>query len=653
MWIKHHNFIPNVRESWDLYCNSRGMVRLLEKLNRLKYTLKEWNILDFRNIFSKIEHAQHAVEKAENSFDENPSVSNLILLKRENANLTLTLAMEEDFWKQKSNVQWTVEGERNSRFFHHIVKKKRQKNSIHTIRLDGNVSTDPKEISNSAVAYFKNSFDEDNSCRVDFDPTIIPSIIMSEMNMHLCDHPTSSDIRICVFDIDGDSCAGPDGYNAKFFQVCWDIIGGDVCEAVWDFFSRSQLPRAFCTTSIFLIPKNSNPQSWKDFRPISLCNTTYKIISKILSGRLAKLLPLMINPAQSGFIKGRNITDNILTAHEVTHDISQSITNTIIKLDMEKSYDRINWNFIIQVMTRFGFSIVWINFIKTCISNCWFSILVNGQSAGFFRSKRGLRQGDPLSPLLFVVAVDYFSRCLDRLFNNNPSMFYKLKKKVKITHLAYADDILIFTIVSTKNLHILKNCFSHFERVSVQKINGNKSSFILYKPTAQLVEWVKSILVFNKADLPINYLGVPLWKGFQSFKMYDSLISKIQKKILTWNHHMLSTGGRLELINSVLNSIALYNLQVIKPPDNVLPILKGCSTNFYGDRMKINGKCIGPLGIACVFPRMRAGWAVGILMTLSGLLILNYGGDFELRVTFGLISCTKNTARGFTPCLSN
>ncbi|KAL6580846.1 hypothetical protein OROMI_006769 [Orobanche minor] len=167
--------------------------------------------------------------------------------------------MEEDFWKQKSNVKWTVEGERNSRFFHHIVKKKRQKNSIHTIRLDGNVTTDPKEISNSAVAYFKNCFDEDNICREDFDPTIIPSIITSEWNMHLCDHPTSSDIRNCVFDIDGDSCAGPDGYNAKFFQVCWDIIGGDVCEAVWDFFSGSQLPRAFCTTSIFLIPKNSNP----------------------------------------------------------------------------------------------------------------------------------------------------------------------------------------------------------------------------------------------------------------------------------------------------------------------------------------------------------------------------------------------------------
>ncbi|KAL6580791.1 hypothetical protein OROMI_006714 [Orobanche minor] len=192
------------------------------------------------------------------------------------------------------------------------------------------------------------------------------------------------------------------------------------------------MPRAFTTTTISLIHKNNNPQSWKDFRPISLCNSTYKIISKILSKRLATILPSFINSAQSGFIKGRNITDNILTAHEVSHDISQSMTNTIIKLDMEKSYDRINWNFIFQVMTRFGFSVAWVNFIKSCISNCWFSILVNGQSAGFFKSDRGIRQGDPLSPLIFAIAADYFSRSIDKMFDRNPTMFYKIKKILQV-----------------------------------------------------------------------------------------------------------------------------------------------------------------------------------------------------------------------------
>ncbi|KAL6551245.1 hypothetical protein OROMI_021733 [Orobanche minor] len=358
MWVKHQLFLPTVQESWGIHTFSRGMCKLSEKLVRLKYTLKEWNTHHFGNIFNKIDQAQYAVEVAEKDFDLDPSTSNRSYLNKMNANLTLTLSMEEDFWKQKANMKWMLEGERNSKFFHNLVKKKRS----------------------------------------------------------------------CVFDMEGDSVAGPDGFGIKFFQICWDIISSDVFDAVVDFFSGSPMPRAFTTTTISLIPKNNNPQSWKDFRPISLCNSTYKIISKILSKRLASILPSFINSAQSGFIKGRNITDNILTAHEVTHDISQSITNTIIKLDMEKAYDRINWNFIFQVMTRFGFSVAWVNFIKSCISNCWFSILVNGQSAGFFKSDRGIRQGDPLSPLIFAIAADYFSRSIDKMFDRNPMMFYKIKK---------------------------------------------------------------------------------------------------------------------------------------------------------------------------------------------------------------------------------
>ncbi|KAL6565081.1 hypothetical protein OROMI_016531 [Orobanche minor] len=399
--MKHHLFLTTVKESWNLYSNSRAMIRLLEKLVRLKYTVKEWNMVGFGNIFNNIEHAQYNVEVAENAFDLNPITSNLIHLKKMNAHLNLTLSMEEDFWKQKSNVKWIIEGERNNKFFHNIVKIKRQKNFLHAIRDNGNIITDVEEIKKSAVTYFKDCFDEDSSCYDDLDPTIIPNVISCEMNKNLCNIPTEDEIRSCVFAMDGDSVAGPDGFNAKFFQFCWAIIGRDVCEAVGDFFNGTPLPRAFCTTTISLIPKNSNPQSWKDFRPISLCNTTYKIISKILSSRLAKLLPLMINPAQSGFIKGRNITDNILTAHEVTHDITHSITDTMIKLDMEKAYDRIKWNFIFHVMTGFGISNVWINCIKACISNCWFTILVNGESVGFFRRKEGFDKGI-LYPLSFL-----------------------------------------------------------------------------------------------------------------------------------------------------------------------------------------------------------------------------------------------------------
>ncbi|KAL6576888.1 hypothetical protein OROMI_011164 [Orobanche minor] len=429
MWVKHHLFLPTVQESWGIHTFSRGMFKLSEKLVRLKYTPKEWNTHHFGNIFNKIDQAQYAVEVAEKDFDYDPSTSNRSYLNKMNANLTLTLSMEEDFWKQKANMKWMLEGERNSKFFHNLVKKKRQKNFLHCIRDNGCLITNPEDIQTSAVNYFSNCFAEQMPILDELEPNLVSKIITHEQNDMLCFIPTIDEIRSCVFDMEGDSVAGPDDFGIKFFQFCWDIISSDVFDAVVDFFSGSPMPRAFTMTTISLIPKNNNPQSWKDFRPISLCNSTYKIISKILSKRLANILPSFINSAQSGFVKGRNITDNILTAHEVTHDISQSMTNTIIKLDMEKAYDRINWNFIFQVMTRFGFSVAWVNFIKSCISNCWFSILVNGQSAGFFKSDKGIRQGDPLSPLIFAIAADYFSRSIDKLFDRNPTMFYKIKKK--------------------------------------------------------------------------------------------------------------------------------------------------------------------------------------------------------------------------------
>ncbi|KAL6586078.1 hypothetical protein OROMI_002722 [Orobanche minor] len=166
MWVKHHLFLPTVQESWGIHTFSRGRFKLLEKLSRLKYTLKEWNTYHFGNIFNKIEQAQYAVEVAEKEFDQVPSTSNHIYLNKMNANLTLTLSMEEDFWKQKANMKWMHEGERNN----------------------------------------------------EIDPNLVPNIITQDHNNMLCFTPTIDEIKSCVFDMEGDSVAGPDGFGIKFFS---------------------------------------------------------------------------------------------------------------------------------------------------------------------------------------------------------------------------------------------------------------------------------------------------------------------------------------------------------------------------------------------------------------------------------------------------
>ncbi|CAA0824144.1 Unknown protein, partial [Striga hermonthica] len=182
------------------------------------------------------------------------------------------------------------------------------------------------------------------------------------------------------------------------------IVGTDVEEAVRDFFSGHQMPESFTSTFIILIPKTSGPSFWSDYRPISLCNVTNKIISKILNSRLAPLLPHLVSPNQSGFIKDRVISDNILLAQEMIHDISHAnrkrTPNLVLKLDMAKAYDRVEWSFLRKVLFWMGFPNHWINFVEACVEHCTFSVLINGRPMTFFPSTRGLRQGDPLSPSL-------------------------------------------------------------------------------------------------------------------------------------------------------------------------------------------------------------------------------------------------------------
>lgn len=228
-------------------------------------------------------------------------------------------------------------------------------------------------------------------------------------------------------------------------------MGSDVVAAVADFFSGFHMPRSFTATSIVLLPKKINPNTWAHFRPISLCNVTNKIISKVLTSRLAPLIPLVVAPNQSGFVKGRLLSDNVLLAQELFHDLQHRggwvTPNIALKLDMAKAYDRVQWPFLLSVLRHMGFPEAWVDMIKKCIQNCWFYVLVNGAPTDFFHSSCGLRQGDPISPSLFAIVADYLSQCLDTLIIGKREMMFhsRLRGAFPVSHLAYADDILIFS----------------------------------------------------------------------------------------------------------------------------------------------------------------------------------------------------------------
>ena len=256
---------------------------------------------------------------------------------------------------------------------------------------------------------------------------------------------------------------GPDGFPVLFYKKYWPIVGEVVTKVVTSFFVLGSMPKEVNSSLIVLIPKSQNPTSFNNFRPISLCNVVYKIISKILVSKLSPFLHKLISPHQSAFLQGRWITENQVIVQEMMHSFKTRKVKTglmAIKLDLQKAYDRVNWDFLKTVMGRFGFNDTFIGWIMACISSVHFEVLVNGGKTEQFKSSGDLRQGDPLSPYLFILGQEVLSRVIDQ----EPAI-----KGVKasiggpaITHVMYADDIILLSKATRRDAAKINECLDKY-----------------------------------------------------------------------------------------------------------------------------------------------------------------------------------------------
>ena len=281
----------------------------------------------------------------------------------------------------------------------------------------------------------------------------IPRTVLEEVNASLTRPVTEEEIRKALFAMNPDKSPGPDGMTAGFFQHHWNTIKSGVISYVNLFFEQSILDPKLNQTYMSLIPKIENPLTIKDYQPISLANVVYKLISKILAERLKPWLNDILSENQSAFIHGRHITDNVLIAHELMHLLhTKNLKNKFmaLKLDIAKVFDN-EWKFIDTFMMKMSFCSKWREWIKICISTVSYYVLINGEPTREIKPKRGLRQGDPILPYLYIICTEGLFRLIKNSIHAKKLHGFKASRSgPAISHLFFVDDSLVLCKATAK-----------------------------------------------------------------------------------------------------------------------------------------------------------------------------------------------------------
>lgn len=366
------------------------------------------------------------------------------------------------------------------------------------------------------------------------------------------------EIEIVVKQLARNKASSPDGLPNEFLQVHWSVVKEQVISLIKGFCDHTVDLSPINQANIVIIPTKDVSQEVGDYRPISVINAVLKLISKILANRLGGLLPSLIAPCQTDFIHGRQITENFNATREILHHISKNgKPAAFIKVDFAKAFDSVNWSFLKRVMVARRFPDKWIKWIDELLIRASSRVVSNGGHSNFFKHKKGLRQGDPLSPMLFDIAVDVFQKMIEVLNNSLNSMLTRKLRSSVIVH-QYADDTVLISKADNTTVVSLKIILRLFTSVSGLEINYGKSSWIPINVDSNQVPIISAILGCAETNFLIIYLGLPLTLHRPSKELFMPLIEKVEQKLEGWKSRLILRGGRLLLMNSVLSSIPIY-----------------------------------------------------------------------------------------------
>ncbi|CAL5382198.1 unnamed protein product [Camellia sinensis] len=551
----HPNFRSVVQKAWSESLAQRWAgFRIKMKLCGLKPELKRWNLEEFGIVESQLKKAEEELHALELMAESRVLETQESAVRREVRNLVRELRKKMDLiWFQKSRLNWAQNGDRNTRFFHIMANKRQRRNLVDSVVVDGIRVEELVLVREAVLRYFSKAFAEEWKYRPKLTGNFI-SISRTKVVEVLEHEFTMDEVWEAAKDCDGNKVPGPDGFNMICIQKCWKIMKGDVFQFMQEFYKNSKLAKRINSSFITLIPKKVNPEELADYRPICLIGVVYKILAKILSRRLKKVLPDVISEVQT-------------------------------------AYDSINWEYLFDMMVNLGLGEKWLGWMKTCVTSARVSILVNGSPTEEFSPQKGLRQGDPLSPFLFNIAAEGLNLLLHRA--KELGIFKGAcvgPAGLRVSHLQFDADTILFCDAEWAEIVNAKRILRCFELISGLKINFHKSVVCGVGISDEVTQVFASKLCCLCRKLPIKYLGLPLGANPRRKKAWQPIVDKIRSKLALWKRKLLSFAGRLTLIKSVLDSLPGYYFSIFKLPKGVAREIEKIKATFLWGSSELKRK---------------------------------------------------------------
>ncbi len=488
--------------------------------------------------------------------------------------------------KVRSRIKWFEEGEKSSNYFHSL-EKKTSKDKLWECILDdtGNVLYGTDQIINRQVEFYRKLYTTEGINKIKAESFIkCVNKQLSDESVALLDMEITKDELVSSLKkMKNNKSPGPDGIIVEFYKLFWENIGDDIYEIIIDSYLNEQLPHTQYIALIKLLYKKGTRADIRNWRPISLLNADGKLLSKVLAERLKKVLNEIIHTDQQGCIPGRYVGKNIRLVQDIieNHDDDE----VVLLLDQQKAFDRVEWEWLFKVLDKFGFGKNFKKWIEIIYKNMKSAMLTNGYVSSYFPISRGIRQGDSLSALLYIIQSEPLAENIRKHEKVKGIILQNEKgENVETKCSMYVDDGIVY-LCNVSMIPDLLEVINDYEEASGAKLNMDKTVGIVMKDSLVRPGNVESLEI-KLTKGPEKCLGIMIGKNVDISKFWEALIQKMQRKLQVWKTRNLSFQGKVYLIKSIGISTILYACEMICVPDKYIVEIENIIYKFLWDDKK-------------------------------------------------------------------